>query len=426
MRILLLGAGGFIGRHVMAELLAGGHQVTGMVRSIGTLAAAFPQARFVAIDLAEATRAEDWREHLTGVDIVVNTAGRLRGPDMDAVHVRMPLALQEAALAGGVRRIVLISAISARPGVATDYARSKRAGEEALRASSVAWTVLRPSLVYGDGSYGGTSLMRGMAGLPWVTPLPGKGDFRFTPIHVADLAKAVRLVCEQPGFAGRTLDPVGPETLDLRALLAAYRAWLGFGGARFVSIPMPVMKLMGRIGDLAGNGPIASNSLEQMIAGNAGDSAAFADAAGFVPRSLGEALRDHPAQVQDRWHARLFFLAPLLKAVLVLMWLASAALGLAYGAAQSEAVVRGLGLSAGWASPLRIGGGVLDIAMAALLVLDRRGGWATCAQLAVVAGYTLAIGWALPGLWLDPLGPLLKNLPILLAIAVHGAIADKR
>jgi hypothetical protein len=47
-------------------------------------------------------------------------------------------------------------------------------------------------------------------------------------------------------------------------------------------------------------------------------------------------------------------------------------------------------------------------------------------QLVVVFGYTLIIGFALPGLWLDPLGPLLKNLPILLAIAVYGVIGDKR
>ncbi|WP_213981076.1 SDR family oxidoreductase [Sphingomonas sp. dw_22] len=426
MRIMLIGAGGFIGRHVMAELLAGGHDVVGVARSIGTLSAAFPQAECIAMDLAQATSAEAWRDHLAGIDIVINAAGILRGRDMDAVHVRMPEALQRAALAAGVKRVVLISAISARPDVATDYARSKLAGEAALRSSGIAWTVLRPSLVYGDGSYGGTSLMRGMAGLPWITPLPGSGDFRFTPIHVADLARAIRLVCEKPEYAGRTLEPVGPDMFDLRTLLAAYRAWLGFGRARFLSIPMPLMTLLGRIGDIAGDGPIASNSLIQMVAGNSGDSAAFAEAIGFVSRSLNEALRDRPAQVQDRWHARLFFLAPLLKAVLVLMWIASAALGLAYGAARTGAVLQGLGLPGGWAAPLRIGGSVLDIGIAALLILDRRARWATPVQLLVVAGYTLVIGIALPGLWLDPLGPLLKNLPILLAIAVHGAVADKR
>ncbi len=84
---------------------------------------------------------------------------------MHAIHVGMPNAITAAALEAGVRRVVLISAISARGNVATDYAISKLAGEETLRSSSIGWTILRPSLEYGDGSYGGTSLVRGLAGL---------------------------------------------------------------------------------------------------------------------------------------------------------------------------------------------------------------------------------------------------------------------
>ena len=268
--------------------------------------------------------------------------------------------------------------------------------------------------------------MRGLAGLPLFVPLPGSGDFPFTPIHVRDLARSVRHVCEDTAFDRRTLEPAGPETLSLRDLLARYRAWLGFGPARFLSVPMPLMRAMGRIGDLAGDGPIATNSLAQMIAGNAGDSRAFADAMGFAPHSLASALRDHPAQVQDRWHARLFFLAPALKAALVLMWLASAWLGLFHGADRTAAVVQSLGLPPGWGEPLRIGSSILDVAVAALLLTDRTARRSTPVQLAVVLGYSAVIGMALPGLLLDPLGPLLKNLPILLAIAVHGAIGDRR
>lgn len=426
MRIVVLGAAGFIGRHIMTELLSAGHDVVAIVRRVGTLPAAFPDVSFVALDLAEAVSPSDWRAHLAGVDAVVNAAGLLRGRDMHQVHVEMPSALALAATDAGVKRLVLISAISARADVATDYAVSKLIGEEVLRESNLGWTVLRPSLVYGDGSYGGTSLMRGLAGLPLFVPLPGSGDFLFSPIHVQDLAMTVRRVCENASFDHRTLEPVGPETLSLRSLLGLYREWLGFGRAMFVSVPMPLMRIMGRVGDFAGNGPIASNSLTQMVAGNAGDSAAFAAAIGFVPRSLGSALRDHPAQVQDRWHARLFFVAPALTVVLFLMWLASAWLGLFHAAAQTEAVVRNLGVPLGWSAPLQIGTSILDAAIAMLLLADRTARWSTPVQLLVVLGYTVVLATTLPGLLLDPLGPLLKNLPILLAIIVHGAIADKR
>ena len=426
MRIMVLGAGGFIGRHIIADLLAKGHEVLGIVRHGGEIAGAFAQARFMERDLAQAQDPLDWRETLQGIDIIVNAAGLLRGKDMNAVHVGMPKALYAAARQAGVARVILISAISARPDVTTDYSLTKLAGEEALRSSSLAWTILRPSLVYGDGSYGGTSLMRGMAGLPLFVLIPGDGCFAFTPIHVRDLARTVRLVCEDPSFIRQTLEPVGPETLNLSELLTRYRRWLGFGDAHFIGVPMPLMWLMAKIGDKVGDGPVATNSLVQMIAGNAGDSDHFRKAIGFRPLSLDEALDGRPAQVQDRWHARLFFLAPLLKAVLVFMWLASAWLGLYHGTAQSEALVQNLGLPPSLADPLRVGGSLLDMAIAALLILDRQARWSTIVQLIVVMGYSVVITIAQPQLWLDPFGPLLKNLPILVAIAVHGAIGDKR
>jgi uncharacterized protein YbjT (DUF2867 family) len=424
MRIMLLGANGFIGRHVLAELLAHGHEVVAVVRRITGVDRDVRGTQFIEIDLADAVKEADWTPHLSGVDLIVNAAGLLRGRDMTAVHVTMPEALYAAAARAGVDRAILLSAISAREDVPTDYAQSKLAGEEVLRSSGLAWTILRPSLVYGDGSYGGTSLMRGIAGLPWLVPVPGKGDFAFTPIHARDLAAAVHIVCKAKGFAGQTLEPAGPETLTLRELLARYRAWLGFGRAQFLRIPMFVMHMLGRIGDVLGKGPVATNSLVQMVAGNGGDSKAFESAIGFAPASLGEALRDRPANVQDRWHARLFFLAPALKFVLVLMWIASALLGFFYGAGQAEQLVREIGLPVAWADPLRISGSVLDLGIAALVILDSRARWSTLGQLVVVLGYTAVIGLALPQLWLDPLGPLLKNIPILVAILVHGAIGD--
>lgn len=426
LHILVLGAGGFIGRHIVGELVRQGHIVRAVLRRADGLARALPDCEIVAMDLAKACASDDWRAALAGIHVVVNAAGLLRGGAMSAVHVDMPRALHVACAAAGVRRVVLISAISARADVATDYARTKLAGEDELRGAGIGWTILRPSLVYGDGSYGGTSLMRGLAGLPIAIPVPGDGHFAFTPIHARDLARAVRLACEKAEFDRQTLEPVGPETFTLRELLGRYRTWLGFGPARVVAVPMPLMALLGRIGDLMSEGPVATNSLRQMVAGNAGDSAAFEQAIGFRPASLAEEQALHPAQVQDRWHARLFFLAPALTVGLAAMWIASALLGWLFGQAQTVALVDALGLPAASATPLRVLGTVIDVVVAGVLLADRRAYWSTWLQLIVVTGYTVVIGVALPQLWLDPLGPLLKNLPILLAILVRGAIGDNR
>ena len=105
--------------------------------------------------------------------------------------------------------------------------------------------------------------MRGLAGLPLFVPLPGAGRLSLYPNpRAGSRAKPFRRVCEDAAFERRTLEPVGPETLSLRDLLRLYREWLGFGRARFLSVPMALMRALGRIGDLAGGRsdlrPIAS------------------------------------------------------------------------------------------------------------------------------------------------------------------------
>ncbi|WP_343521251.1 SDR family oxidoreductase [Sphingomonas sp.] len=426
MRILLLGAGGFIGRHILSELLASGHNVRAVARDVVSLREMEPGAEWVALDLAQATGARDWFPHLDGIDCVVNAAGVLRGPEMEAVHVAMPKALHAACKKAEVGRVILISAVSARADVATGYARTKLEGEAALRSSGLRWTILRPSLVIAEGSYGGTSLLRGLSALPIAQPLAGDGSFAFSPIHADDLARAVRLTCEDLWFVNMTLEPAGPETLTLRELMTRYRSWLGFGPARLVSIPIPVMRMLGRIGDLAGSGPVSTTSLEQIVVGNAADGEAFAQAVQFRPRSVANAMRDRAAGVQDRWHARLFFLAPAIRWGLALLWFASALLGLFAGRAQTLEVLATVGAPESAAFPLQFGTALLDLGIAALVLRDSRAQVATAAQLVVVLGYTLALTLTLPSLWADPLGPLLKNLPVALLILVHGAIGNRR
>lgn len=407
----------------MSELLAGGHAPVGAVRRVSDFAKAFPGVDAVACDLARDFSLEDWLPRLEGIDAVVNSVGVLSGASIEAVHVLAPRALYEACAAKGVKRIVLVSAISARPDVDTDYARAKLAGEKLLQNGSLDWTILRPSLVVAKGSYGGTSLLRGLAGFPFFIPLAGHGDFPFSPIHAQDLARTVRIVCEEENFIHRSLEPVGPESISLRDLLVRYRTWLGFAPAPFLSVPMTLMRLLAWIGDRTGGGPMSSNTLAQLVAGNSGDPRTFISQIGFTPRLLAAAMTAEPAEVQDRWHARLFFMAPFLKFALAVMWLVSALVGSLAGLPLAEETVAALGLSQDLAMPVVVLTCLLDLAIALLILLGRE---TTALQLAVIIGYTLALSIVRPALWLDPLGPLLKNLPILGAVLCYGVLGTPR
>jgi uncharacterized protein YbjT (DUF2867 family) len=426
LRILVLGAAGFIGRHIISELVSSGHEPVACVRRRCDFVRAFPSVAVIDGDLARDLSAQEWLPRLEAIDAVVNAAGLLRGGDVEAVHVSAPKALYQACKAKGVKRAVLISAISARPDVATDYARTKLAGEAVLKESGLDWVILKPSLIVAKGSYGGTSLLRGLAGFPLAVPLVGDGSHAFSPLDAKDLARTVRITCETECYGKHVLEPVGPEVLSLKEILARYRRWLGFPEAPFLTVPMRLVRILARLGDRTGSGPISSNTLAQLIAGNAGDGAGFAAAIGFTPRSLGDLLAQEPAEVQDRWHARLFFLPPLLKMMLILTWLVSGLVGLFNGSQITAAALAAIGLGAEWSLPVTWSTSLIDLAIAAVVLTDGRGNRATIVQLVVIALYTIALTIALPQLWLDPLGPLLKNLPVIAAVLCYGAVSNPR
>lgn len=431
MKILLTGANGFIGSRLLAGLRARGHEVVAAVRDPAALRRKLPGIEAVAADFNHDTSAEAWRPKLAGIGVVINCAGVLhggRGQDIEAIHATAPIALFEACAAAGVRRVVQISAISADAEAATDYALTKKRADDYLRGLPLDWTVLRPSLVYGEGSYGGTSAVRGLAGLPLMSPLVGDGSTSFRPIHIDDLVETVARVIEDDQFVRQTLEPVGPGVLTLRELVKKYRAWLGLAPAVEIAIPMPVMRVAARIADLAGGGPLGTASLRQLEFGNAGKEAPakFSAKMGFTPRPMDEMLARRPAQTQDLWHARLYFLRPLLRTTLIPLWLGSAIIGVLAPAASYAAVdtaLAGLGL-ASW--PLALGFSSLDFLIAGALFLHWRPRLLAAIQLAIVGGYTILLTALAPALWLEPFGALLKNLPIIVAIGVWAILEEER
>lgn len=428
MRVLVTGAGGFIGQHLTASLLEAGHEVVGAVRDPEALRRRFPEVSAIRVDLNRDTEREVWTPRLQGVEAVVNCAGILqggRGQSIEAVHHLGPRALFEACVEASVRRVIQVSAISADEAAGTAFASSKKRADDALRSLDLDWVVLRPSLVYARGSYGGTSLMRALAAIPWVLPVPGDGAQPFRPIHVSDLVRTVLWILETPGIRRLILEPVGPEELSLRELLLRFRAWLGLPKARAVSVPLPLIRIATRIGDWLGSGPINSTALTQLEYGNAAPFEPFVQAVGFRPRSFGEALRDEPSEAQDFWHARLYFLGPVLRVALALLWLGSGALGLLYGSQLANQLIEAdaIGILPSIAA---VTTSILDLLVGAWVLSGRRPVAAGATQIGLIALYTLGLTVLAPALWLDPFGPLLKNLPIAAAILAWMVLERER
>ena len=431
MKILVTGAYGFIGSAVTARLSADGHEIIGVGRRIAEARTRRPDIRWIALDIGRAKSPEDWLPHLQGVEAVVNCAGVLQdapGDDVKGVHLDGTLALFDACKRANVRRVVHVSAIGADATGETDFARTKAQADEALMKSGLDWVVLRPSIVVGRNVYGGTALIRALAALP-VLPI-GPRDAVFQPVQVSDVAEAGAFFTTPDRAAKRWLEVAGPDRITLTELAGTYRRWLGFKPARLLRIPDALQAALFRIGDwislLGWRPPVRTTALRQLSRDVTGDAKEWAAITGITPSRLQDALARDPASVQERWFAHLFLLKPALLGGLAFFWIISGLIAL--GPARESAVLwlTKAGLTGSAALAMTVATSLLDIALGIGIAIRKTARLALWGTIAVAAGY-LALGLLLlPQLWADPLGPLAKIIPALLASFAALAILDDR
>ncbi len=432
MRVLIAGAGGFIGGRIAASLQNAGHEVVTCGRCPDRLQRLFPYAEAIACDFAKDSAA-DWRERLAGVDAVVNAAGIFRGHganSLEQVHAAGPAALFEACAALGVPKLIQISALGAGEGAYTPFHATKAAADErclqlAQEHGLPGWTVVRPSLVIGQGG-ASTALFAALAALPW-PPRLGDGTWRVQPIHVADLAHAVRLLLEREASSPRILDLVGPAPVTTDELTQALRRWLGLAPARVFPLPEWALRASIPFARLLSFDALSKESLAMLKQGNTAPAGPIAEALNWMPRELGAALASEPATEAALWHARLFFLRPALRIGLAILWIWTAIVSaFVYPLEKSVEMVAGLGVSGWQASALVYAGAAVDGILGLALLFNIRPALTGLLQLATVAVFTLLACFAVPEAWIDPLGPLTKNIAVVLATLVMIAMEAKR
>jgi uncharacterized protein YbjT (DUF2867 family) len=394
-QVLILGADGFIGRHLAFGLRAEGWSVTAQARAPARLTAmGFQTVRADLTDPATHSPAF-WTPHLPAGTDLINAAGLLTGTEaaFRAVHYDAPRAILQV-LSGSA---VLISAIGIE--AETPFARWRRATETLFSDHCI----LRPGLVLGETSYGGSSLLRALAAMPFRLPVVGDGQQPFNPIHAADLAEVVAECLDQP--VKGLWDIGGPEVVTQADLVAGYRNWLGLPPVPRLHLPTAAAMALGRVGDVLRLGPISATTVAQLQAGARADPAPLLVRIKTRPRPVSAFLAARPAGTQDLWQARLYLLKPLLRLTLAALWLASGLLGLAVPAAS---FAPGLPLPETLAVFLARGFGLIDLGLGMALLLNWRPRPIALAQIALVYG------------------GLLKNLPVLALLLIHLTLIEER
>jgi UDP-glucose 4-epimerase len=256
-RILVTGASGFIGSATVAAMAAAGHELRAAFRQPPNRPLPAGVESVIHPDLGEPF---DWTPLVAGCDTVIHLAGIAHGKrsiperQYQQVNCTATADLAAAAARAGVERFVFVSSIRAQHGAAADhalterdpatptnaYGRSKLAAEQAVCASGVPFTILRPVVVYGPGVKGNFALLLRAAHSRW--PLPVREfDNRRSLLSIDNMVSAIAFVLSYPKASRETYVVCDPGVaMRVSDVIATLRE---AGGRRKLFLPAPLQYL---------------------------------------------------------------------------------------------------------------------------------------------------------------------------------------
>lgn len=228
--VTVFGANGFLGRHVLRELVRDGWRIRAAVRRPHIAQDLRVNGGVGQIQLVQANLRfkQSVERAIEGADAVINLAGvsyKKGRNSFTAVHVLGAKVIAETCAAQGITNLVQLSALSVNTVEgnedASDYARSKAEGETAVLAALPSADILRTAGMFGEGRGLFTSLAR-LAQLTPIIPMFGPlfkgGQTRLQPVYVGDVAKAVSTVVTQ-GTSGKLYELAGPNSYTSQELI---------------------------------------------------------------------------------------------------------------------------------------------------------------------------------------------------------------
>lgn len=420
MHILLTGASGFIGQHLLIALTKAGHRLTACVRQPKLWQQRYPQVTWIACDYCTDTKIEDWQPRLKNIDLVINAVGIIRETKQHTfkkLHTEAPCALFHAAAKQGIKKIIQISALGAETAQSqTAYHLSKRAADQALQQLALPSVILYPSLVYGRGG-GSASLFNQLAVLP-VVPLIDKGEQCVQVLAIDDFVHCICGIIQNYPTQNQSIPIVGGEAVTWRQFLTQLRQHLTGKSIHFLTIPLFIWQLIAKIGDYWSSMLFHSDSLYMLQHYQASNNDKVSQISGYTPRAFSLVLQQKPSYCSDYWGAWVQIITPFLRLSIAFIWLFTGLVSaFLYPVEDSYALLSRVGIHEPILQAVALYSAAgLDFAIGIVLLKRYAPSLLLFLQLSVVGTYTLLISFYLPELWLHPFGAISKNIPLLIAM----------
>jgi NADH dehydrogenase len=237
MKVLVTGGAGVVGRALCRELLKRGVCVRVLSLPGDSLVQSLPPS--VEVAYGNVADYESIRPAFDGVDCVFHLAAILLSNDADAfekINAGGTRNVVSACQDAGVRRLLYVSSISVTYPVLTPYGASKLAGEAAVKDSGLEWTIVRPTLVIGDGGGVEFRMFADFVCKFPVYPMPGGGVSKKRPVRSVDLVKGIAAAGLTRDAVGKTYALAGPEVMTMAEMA---RRVLRQAGVRHWMVPLP-------------------------------------------------------------------------------------------------------------------------------------------------------------------------------------------
>ncbi len=190
-KVLVTGAAGFVGQHLIRKLIKNGYSVTALIRRRHEKDTIVRNTKVVIGDLSQKG---SWRKALKEQDILIHLAAEISAKDPSLFEKNNVLAtknLLDAAKKANIRKIILFSSAAVTSIRRDPYAQTKKSQETLVAKSGIDYSIIRPSMIYGPGDNKNIGwLIKILKRLP-IVPLPGGGNFGRQPVYVDDICQIV-------------------------------------------------------------------------------------------------------------------------------------------------------------------------------------------------------------------------------------------